>query len=106
MLNLPLNAEHQKRVWLTSLHIAQRNGFPTAILQKPRRQIKQKTKHTAPHTNMNPPPKKSDIHLHIPAHTQDHEPIQKQKHKDSIQMPQYHRQPYQTSKGPQHSTPQ
>jgi hypothetical protein len=62
--------------------------------------------HSTTHKYEPPPPKKSDIHLHIPAHTQDHEPIQKQKHKDSIQMPQYHRQPYQTSKGPQHSTPQ
>ena len=53
MLNLPLNAECQKREWLIILHIAQRNWFPTTILQKLRCQIKQKTKHTAPHTNMN-----------------------------------------------------
>jgi len=43
--------------------------------------------------------KMDNIHLHFPAHTQDYEPIQKHKRKDSNQMPQYHRQPYQTSKG-------
>jgi len=53
MLNLPLNAERQKREWLTILRIAQCTGFLPTILQKLRCQIKQKTKHTAPHTNMN-----------------------------------------------------
>jgi len=47
-----------------------------------------------------------DIHLHFPAHRQDYETIQKHKRKNNIQMPQYHKQPYQTSKGPRHSTPQ
>jgi len=50
--------------------------------------------------------KMGNIHLHFPAHMQDYESIQKHKHKDSIQMPEYHRQPYQNSKGPRHSTPQ
>jgi hypothetical protein len=53
MLNLPLNAEHQKREWSTILHIAQQNGFPPTIIQKLRHEIKHKTKHTTPHTNMN-----------------------------------------------------
>jgi len=46
MLNLPLNAEHQKREWSTILHIAQQNGFPPTNIQKPRHEIKYKTKHT------------------------------------------------------------
>jgi len=50
--------------------------------------------------------KMGNIHLYFPARTQDYEPIQKHKRKNSIQMPQYHRQPYQTSKVPRHSTPQ
>ena len=53
MLNLPLNAERQKREWSTILRIAQHNGFPPTIIQKLRHQIKHKTKHTAPHTTMN-----------------------------------------------------
>jgi len=43
--------------------------------------------------------KMGNIHLYFPAHTQDYKPIQKLEGKYSIQMPQYHRQPYQTSKG-------
>ena len=49
--------------------------------------------------------KMGDIQLHFPAHTQDYEPIQKHKLKSRIQMLQYHRQPYQTSKEPRHSHP-
>jgi len=53
VLNLPLNAEHQKREWSTILHIAHHNGFPPTIIQKLRHQIKHKTKHTTLHTSMN-----------------------------------------------------
>jgi len=80
--------------------------FSIYDITKTKSQIKQKTKHTTPHKNMNKNKKMSDIHLHFPPHTQDYEPIQKHKRKDGIQVPQYHRQPYQTSKGPRHSTPQ
>ena len=53
MLNLPLNAGHQKSEWSKILHIARQNIFPSTIIQKLRYQIKHKTKHTIPHTNMN-----------------------------------------------------
>ena len=53
MLNLPLNAERQKRKWSTILHIAQHNGFPPTIMQKLRHQIKHKTKCTMLHASMN-----------------------------------------------------
>ena len=51
MLNLPLNPERQEREWTIILHIAQRNGFPLALIQKLRHQIKHKTKRTIAHTN-------------------------------------------------------
>jgi len=53
IINLPLNAKHQKREWSTILHIAQHNGFPPTIIQKQRHQIKHKAKHTTPYTNIN-----------------------------------------------------
>ena len=53
MLNMPLNAECQKREWSTILHIAQRNSFPPTIMLKLRHQIKHKTKRATLHTSMN-----------------------------------------------------
>ena len=47
-----------------------------------------------------------NIHIHFPTNTQGHKHIQKHKLYDSIQMPKYHSQPYQTSQGPRHYTPQ
>ena len=34
MLNLPLNSERQEKEWTIILHIAQRNDFPLALIQK------------------------------------------------------------------------
>jgi len=53
MLNLQLNAVHEKREWSTILHITLQNGFPPTLTQKLRHQIKHKKEHTTPHTNMN-----------------------------------------------------
>ena len=53
MLSLPLKTTQQQREWETILHIAQQNGFPTAMIHKLRHQIEHKTKHTSPQDRKN-----------------------------------------------------
>jgi len=103
MLNLPLNAERQKREWLTILHIAQRNKYPPKILHKMRRQIQHKTKHTTPPTNMNNS-KKLATFTFISPHIRR---ITYLFRNTSVKVMSLHcRKTYQTSIGPQSSTQQ
>jgi len=82
MLSLPLKTTQQQREWETILYIAQQNGFPPAMIHKLRHQIEHKNK--THFTTRQKKQEMGDFHIHFPTNTQDHELVQKHKHKANI----------------------
>ena len=71
--NHPLNNDRLHTEWHI-LHIAKSNKFPTTLLHKLKHQVQHRIMHATPHKRWKQH-KVGNLHLYLPKHTQNHQPV-------------------------------
>jgi len=93
MHNLPMNKNRREHEWQTILQIAKNNHFPIALIHNLKHRMTQERKQPLPfphstHTT-HKERKMGYIRLLIPTNQKSHQPTQKNRNKNSLQMQQY-----------------